>query len=343
MMERFCRVGSVQEIDDMTLHAEGRRFFYFCYDHDRPNGGQKDTYRHVDVLTACGAEAYVLHSKRGGPLTWFPNTTPVIGPREFRERHRDNVDLVVVPEDLGAGTFELPGKKVVFNKNLYYGFDCFGDTPFEGRDPYADDEVIGVMTVSEHNQMHLRYAYPRAVITLVTCGVPAQRFRRRPFGEKQRVLTYTAKARLHVRTLYHILRARAAAGLNDLGDVAWRRLSGLTETEVVETLGDAMGLICLSTEEGIIRTVLEAMSSGCVICSYAHGPVAEYLPRECQFDVGDLVSAANFLERLTARNSADAAYWDDLSQLCAEHALRYGEEQERDSIVRAWNTILDRA
>jgi glycosyltransferase involved in cell wall biosynthesis len=327
----------------MTLDTQGRRLFYFCYDHDKPNGGQKDTYRHVDVLRACGVDAFVFHLTRDRPLEWFANTTPVINKQEFRALYRLDTDIVVVPEDLGTDMFELPGQKVIFNKNLYYGFRSFGDPPFDGRDPYVDDDVIGVMTVSEHNLMHLRYAYPTATIALVTVGVPPARFGRRPFAEKRRMLAFSGKVPGHVRTLYHMVRARAAAGLNDTGDIEWKKLSGLTESQVAATLADARAFICLSTEEGIVRTLLEAMASGCIICSYAHGPVAEYLPGECQFAMGDLVSAARFLERLTAKSAVDDAYWNDLSQLCFTHALRYGEAQERDSVIAAWSAILTRS
>lgn len=321
-----------------TLH--GRRFFYFCYDHDKPTGGQKDTYRHVDVLVRLGAEAYVFHIEDGRRLGWFENATPVVGLTEFRKLHRPDTDVVVVPEDLGPGMFELPGKKVVFNKNLYYGFTCFGDPPFSGRDPYADGDIIGVMAVSEHNWLHLRYAYPSLPIMLVTCGVPAKPFAYRPLAQKRRLIAYSAKVPGHVRTLYHMLRARSDARLNDLADVEWRKLSGLTEHQVAETLRDALAFVCLSTEEGIVRTVLEAMHSGCVICSYAHGPVAEYLPEPCQFHLGDLVTAGQWLERLTALGGSEQQYFDDVSRLCAAHAVRYGEEAEEASIVRAWSAIL---
>jgi len=47
------------------------RVFYFCYDHQRSTGGQKQMYRHVDILNSNGYQAFAVHTRKGFHLEWF--------------------------------------------------------------------------------------------------------------------------------------------------------------------------------------------------------------------------------------------------------------------------------
>src|SRR6266542_5500719 len=98
------------------------RIFYFAYDHNRPSGGQKDTYQHVDILNRAGYEAYALHRTKGFRLGWFENSTAIVSDEWFWRRRDEERDIVVLPEDLGPAICSYPGHKVIFNKNLYHGF-----------------------------------------------------------------------------------------------------------------------------------------------------------------------------------------------------------------------------
>lgn len=51
--------------------------FVLCPDDDRPYGGVKQVYRHVDILNKNGFSAFVLHQKKGFRCTWFDNTTRI--------------------------------------------------------------------------------------------------------------------------------------------------------------------------------------------------------------------------------------------------------------------------
>jgi hypothetical protein len=86
------------------------RVFYYCYDHDRPTGGQKDTYQHVDTLNKKGIEAYALHFKNEFRLTWFENKTRVIYQSDFKAIYNVARDYIVLPEDLGGRILQFPGK-----------------------------------------------------------------------------------------------------------------------------------------------------------------------------------------------------------------------------------------
>ena len=102
----------------------GARIFYYCYSHNEPLGGQKHTYRHVDILNAHGFEAYALHQKAGFRLTWFENRTRVIDEHGFHQIYDPERDYLALPEVLGARILDFPGRKVIFDKGLYLRLAC---------------------------------------------------------------------------------------------------------------------------------------------------------------------------------------------------------------------------
>ena len=74
------------------------KIFYYCHSHQTPRGGQKHTYRHVDILARCGVDAYVVHAAAEGyRLHWFANQTPVLSWQEFMTRVDSSEDFFVIP------------------------------------------------------------------------------------------------------------------------------------------------------------------------------------------------------------------------------------------------------
>jgi hypothetical protein len=60
--------------------------YYWCPDADRPYGGVRAIYRHVDILNEHGVAAFVLHERRPFRCTWFRNGTR-IAYRTLSARH----------------------------------------------------------------------------------------------------------------------------------------------------------------------------------------------------------------------------------------------------------------
>ena len=51
--------------------------YYLCPDTNKPRGGVKVIYEHVDILNGAGFSACVLHQKKGFRCNWFDNLTTV--------------------------------------------------------------------------------------------------------------------------------------------------------------------------------------------------------------------------------------------------------------------------
>jgi glycosyltransferase involved in cell wall biosynthesis len=315
------------------------RIFYYCYDSNHAAGGEKHSYQHVDILARHGFDAYALHRTPGFRLTWFENTTPVA---YWSDVERDLANaILVLPENLGFDASTLPGRKVIFNKNVYYGFDALGISE-RGHRVYLSDDVIAVISVSRHNQEYLQFAYPGKPVLVVQPGIRQDVFAYRPLHSKQLVIAYAAKASMEGRSLFQMLQGRAIAGHNRLSGVKWIPVFGLSECQVATLLRDALLLVFLSVHEGLARLPLEAMASGCLVCAYDCGPVS-YLPQECRFAYGDLLSVARHIERIVDAFPDDIGQFDELAARSRRAAAHFSVSAQEACVLETWNSILSLA
>jgi glycosyltransferase involved in cell wall biosynthesis len=315
------------------------RIYYFCFDHDRPTGGVKQIYRHVDILRRHGHEAFVLHDTPGARATWFANQTPIIDRATFVRQHDATFDLVVLPEDLGDRILEFPGHKVIFNQNVFAGFTALHwSTPTY---PYLDPDVVATLTVSDHNREYLSFAYPQTKVLRVHCGVDASRFTFRPLAEKKRRVVCADKSPEDVCTLLHILQSRARQGLNRLQDYGWALLRGRSEADVATLFGESLLFIFLSTTEGLALTPLEAMLSGCLVVAHGVGPPTEYLPAGLRLQPHDLLGMALWIEDLADRFPDRLGDLQAVADAGRAAALQYTLEREEESVLSAWARIRE--
>jgi hypothetical protein len=319
-----------------------RRIFYHCYDSNQPTGGQKSTYQHVDVLTRYGFEAYVVHSSPGFRLRWFDNNTPTTCWDKVWQTFDPDADILVLPEDLSRAIHQYRGKKVIFNKNLFYGFCALG-VPSTFPDPYTLPDVIGAMVVSEHNRQSLEYAYPRLFVRRVWEHIDSNIFAFRSLATKARQITYIPKALWMISAIYHTLMARSASGFNTCQSLKWVALEGQTETEVARILGDSLIFLFASVTEGLGRAPLEAALSGCVVLACNAGPIPEYLPAPFRMGCADPVDFVRAIEKaVNAQQDAPDVIERHIntSRLAA---LQFSADAQERSVCSAWDDFLRRA
>jgi hypothetical protein len=317
----------------------GPRIFYYCYSHNRPTGGQKHTYTHVDILNKHGFDAVVFHPTDAFRLTWFDNDTRVIGISEFRRCHDPHRDYIVLPEDLGRDIRRFPGRKVVFNKNVFHGYASLGlfdATP----DEYCSKEIVAVLTVSEHNRQHVAHAYPHQLVRVVHPAIREDVFAWRALSEKKPQIACIPKNQKWLATLYHTVQSRAARGLNRGKAFRWVVLGNHSERETAEILADSAMFIFLSVTEGLGRMPLEAMSCGCLVVAWPYGPLQETLPSCVRFEFGGVLDMVTFIERvMDAYPRLDE--WERVAAAGRAMARSYSVERQEQSVLAAWRDILD--
>jgi hypothetical protein len=316
--------------------------YYYAYDHQKPRGGQKMVYRHVDILRAHGREAHVRHTAPGYRLTWFDNDTSVIDEPTFCARFDPACDIIVLPEDLGPRIATYPGRKVIFNQNVFYGFYAFGfRKPSEY--PYLRDDVVGAMVVSQHNRDSLRFAFPRLPVHRVVNGIDARRFQCGDMGRKRlQIACVPTKAEMDLTQVIHILEARARQGLNGLAGLEWVHIRGLSEADVAHHLDQSLFLLFVSIHEGMGMLPLEAMLSGAIVAGYSGGPTVEYLSNEVAVTAspGDCVALVEGIERVARwfRDGDDrlSAMVERARGVAAWHSIA----REQQTVIAAWDALL---
>jgi hypothetical protein len=315
------------------------KIFYFSHRHNAPTGGQKHTYRHVDILSQNGYQAFVFHPGDEFRLTWFQNETPVITESAFYNMISPHTDFVVLPEDLGLRINLYPGRKVIFNKNLFLGFRSLGlaDPPLY---PYDAPDVVAAFTVSEHNRSHLQFAFPHLFVERVYLEVDTNVFRFCPLPEKRPQIAFVVKHVDGLLSCYHMINARAKAGLNRGNRFDWTCVQGKSERETATILHESLIFLFLSLSEGLGRMPLEAMASGCLLASYECGPLYETIPRYAMHPPGDVVSLVTHLENIMNSYNDSANIWDQRVRLGLDVAKAYSPERQRRTLLGSWNRLL---
>lgn len=318
------------------------RLFYHCYDHQQPRGGQKETYRHVDILNANGWDAYICHSTEDLRLTWFPNDTRVIGPAAFDAMFDPAADYLVLPEDLGWKINRYPGRKVIFNKSVGLGFAALGDTVREHY-PYQSPDVVATFVMSESNRQDLLLAFPTLRTYRMYSEVDPALFPFRPLTTKKPLIAVVTKARSLAFSAFHIINARAAQGLNNAGSFEWIFLGRLPERELASCLGDALLILYGSeTEGGPPRMLLEGMSSGCLLAPFCLVPLLEGMPAGATFAAGDFPALVTFVEKVMASYPDGLADWQPLADAGRRSASEFSVARQRDAVLQAWAEIAGR-
>jgi hypothetical protein len=299
-------------------------------------------YRHVDILNRNGLEAYVVHRTEGYSLAWFEHNTRIIYPSKFQRIHDPARDVVVVPEDLGHAINDMPGQKVICNQNCHYGFYAFGfhePHPY----PYLRADVKGVMTVSDHNQKYLAFAFPNLKTRRIWYSVdPSILVAGDIRSKKKKIACLPSKNEMDLSQVYHVAQSRAAQGLNRLGEYEWAFIQNRTEREVAAILRDSLILVFLSTTEGFGILPVEAMLCGSIVLGYRHGPLIEYLRPGNSYvsEAHDVLSVVRNLEEVTTLFLEDPERLRAVSDAARKTAGEYSCEREAASILDFWKEIL---
>ena len=318
------------------------RIFYYCCDHQRPSGGQKTVYRHVDILNHNGFEASVVHRAEGYSLQWFPHNTRIICLGELKKILDRANDVVVLPEDMGHLINEVPGQNVICNQGCYIGFAALGfqdPHPY----PYLRTDVKGVMVVSDHNLEYLSFVFPNLKIRRVRYSVNPDVFISADIrNKKRRIACLPSKNPLDVLQIYHISRSRAAQALNRVGEYEWVFIQNMTEQQVAETLRESLVFIFLNTQEGFGLLPVEAMLCGDIVLGYRGGPLTEYLRPDNSYtsEPHDTVSVVKNLEQATTLFLEEPERLRALSEAACKTAREYSYEREEKSVLDFWKEIL---
>lgn len=318
-------------------------------DVERPIGGVKQLYRHVEHLTALGWNAAIVTESQGFRPSWFSSSAETISLEDSfrRDELMPHKCVLVLPEtylnvDLRSfHGFDLSSlARVVFNQNAYYSYADF--SPYLDQrllQFYDSPSVLQVLSVSEDTHQFLSSAN----------NVPDNRLSRivnaiepifsSDYATSKRFHWMPRKNPEHVQAiLQSIHRSEISYGTGWEGSP----LQGLTHNQVAKQLNGARIFLSFGHPEGFGLPIAEAMAAGCWVVGYSGGGGRELFG----FGGSDLVHFGDwsgFLESFRYTLKRFALYPRDTSLRLHRQALAiqnlFSVDQERASIELAWTRI----
>jgi hypothetical protein len=269
--------------------------YYVAPDENRPSGGVRVIYRHVDMLNALGIPAAVVHPREDFRCSWFDNSTRVISMNALRLRE---VDLLVVPEFYASGLAAIPSRArvVVFNQGPHHTFDLIPLRQSLPGWPYSEiARLEGILTVSQDGAELLRLAFPRVHVGIARNVVDRCIFH--PSGESRgKLLSFVPSRRSdELQELLHFLNAWAEIRTHEWEIIP---LTGLPERGMADALRGSSIFLSLSDRDGFGLPPAEAMACASYVVGYHGGGGREF------FDPAYCSPVASTTELLSALEEA---------------------------------------
>lgn len=330
--------------------------YVLCPTRNRPIGGVKSLYRHVDVLNRSGFDATILHRGkmrgfRDFRCTWFDNSTKVT--RIRRAKIRDS-DYVVLPEIYAPVLTELdklcdfrklevnvvrgPGRKVVFNlhwKNTFSGCPI-DEENFET--PYTDGRIVATIVASDYTESYMKYAFPGCTTYRIHHCIDPATFFYQP-DKKEQICFMPRRNYQDAVQVISILRTRKA-----LRGFRVVPIQNVSEKEAARIMQESLIFLSFGHPEGFSRPPAEAMACGCIVIGYHGIGGREYFKPDLAFPVQatEIVEFARTVEKVLDDYRANPEPLAKRAVWASEFIKsNYFAKRERDDIVRAWERITN--
>jgi hypothetical protein len=314
------------------------KVLYLCPDLDRPSGGVRNIYRHVESLNTTGIPATVVHARDGFSCTWFKHNARIAAASTVTLSQQD---VLVVPEWYGPCLAALPigPRIVIFNQGAYHTFNdahkTFNDLGNTAA-PYREIPGLeAVLVVSHDNADYLRFAFPELRLALVRNAIdpvmyhlPAERARRR-------IALMPHRRPGDARQVLRLLTAHGS--LKDWDVVV---IEGYSETEAASLLRSCAIFLSFSAQEGFGLPPAEAMACGCYVVGFPGLGGREYFRPEFSSPVedGDGLAFARAAAAALAENPATLAA--RAQQGSAYIRSHYSPEGQRDDLLAFFVPLL---
>ena len=254
-----------------------RRIIYLCPADDLPCGGVKVIYRHAELLTALGVEAFVLHPfDTAFRCTWFSHATRFLDSLSLDPL----VDFVIIPE-LWAGVFgpqcrQQNVRYAVFVQNGYLSHPIVPQISADLMEAvYRGADLV--LAISEDTARMVELNYP---------GLDPDRMFRARYSVGERFLA-TALSTLVPRRGREITfmprkmathAVRVVFALRQHLPPGWQitPIQGVDEATCAALLFASSIFLAFSDLEGLPLPPLEAALAGNIVVGYTGQGAAEY-------------------------------------------------------------------
>lgn len=331
-----------------------------------PSGGRKFVYHVVDFLNEAGMESWVVHS-RPHRLDWFENNTRVgycrelfpkliqqnglrklrtlfistwmrVSPNNVQKLSLQETDVLVIPETRLSVLNGLPKRnlKIIFNQGPFLTLSQ--QLPAAALSPsfYSDNSVIGIIVASNLNRRLHEFVFPEVKTVLAQVFIEGS-FR---YSDRKKI-QFAFMPRRNMQdalAISNMVKLRGVAS-----DSEFVAIDGLSQNEVVATLGESLIFLSFAQREGFGLPSAEAMASGCIVIGYTGCGGEEFFDPEYCFPVrdGDLCGFVETIENVVKQYRADPSQLDAMRRKASERIRhRYSREKSKKSVIAAFSSLL---
>lgn len=312
--------------------AKKQTVYFLAPDYDKPAGGNRVIYQHVDILNAAGVSSVVVHQRRGFRYSWFANTTRI---QSVAETALSSKDLLVVPEtdvDL-IGRLDSNIRVVVFNQNSHLTWKRPNSSAI-----YDAANVKAVIVVSKHNQDMINFAFPRVTTFRVNLSLDGKLFHPPDVAAEKKITYMPRRGADDAHQVLAMLRSRGA--LRDWELVA---IDGISHDEVGEHLRKSRIFLAFTCQEGFGLPAAEAMACGnYVIGVHGYGGSEFFQPSfSSAIAPGDVLNFAKAVEAALEADAIDPE-WCRVRGLEASRFVRteYSIEREKRDVTQIYSSLI---
>ena len=318
-------------------------------DIDKPIGGVKQLYRHVEHLVALGWDAAVLTHEDGFRPSWFSSNAPTISlSNSFRNAElQPDRSIIVLPEtyvNINLHSFygiDLSSlARVVFNQNAYYSFGSLDSVSSEELNLfYLHPNNLHVLSVSEdtHDFLTLNFRIHDSRISRIINAIePLFSYG----SEKSNVMTWMPRKNPdHVKA---VLLALQSSRPNHSTGWLGEPLQDLAHADVAKRLAASRLFLSFGHPDGFGLPIAEAMISGCWVVGYSGGGGRELFRYGASTEVnfGDWSGFVGAIHNALRNFSLHPIETElKLARQSLAVSSLYSHQQERLSIASAWSRI----
>jgi Glycosyltransferase len=309
--------------------------FFLAPDYNRPSGGVRTLYRHVDILNTAGIRAFVLHQKRNFRCSWFEHCTPVT---DISRAALHKSDLLVVTElDIDLLNRLPPDTRhVIFNQGVHL---TWTRSAGNGLCHYQQRPgLAGVVTVSEHSSDVLRYAFDPDHLRRIHLSIDSNLFHPDGASRARRIAYMPRRGERDIRPVLEILRAR-----NLLDDWEVVPIDGLAPPKVGEILRTTRIFLSFADQEGFGLPAAEAMACGNYVVGYHGFGGREYFRPSFSAPVpaADILAFASTVEDVLRCDSEDETWCQTRGKEASAFVLsKYSREQEQRDVIETYTELI---
>ena len=307
-----------------------KRIRYFCPDYPQPSGGVKTLYQHVNCLSSAGIDAAIVHQKRDFRLDWHVYPAPVIWLEDRPQFGAD--DILVFPEvmpDLIRQTRGFAGQRVVISLSWLPSY-----TKLQAGERWQDSGISHVIATSPAVARHLSWSM-QIHVTLIPALIHPELYFYRP-ADKTPSVAYLTRKDGSGEWLRGVIGRRGVAPPS----YEWTPLRNLDERSYADAMRKTSVFVTTTMQEGLHRSVLEAMACGCLVIGFDAIGGADFMAGEgaghncLSVENGNLLRLGQVLEDTLQQLQRMPGAFDAIRANAVATAQRYQDvDAERESLI----------